>query len=1045
MNDTSDFIPETSATVGDRPFNNPGNLRPVGKSKGFMQFATPEEGRRALEDDLAAKGGKGKTTVAKLISQWAPPSDKNDTQSYIKQVAKHLGVGPNDEIDLSDQSLRSKAADAIQIREGTPLAKQVSGAGRGTVNPPQGGAQPQFIGKPQTVDQENASFNARHPDASLTRQVGYGGLPQEARNLVAGTEAAVDSATMGTSDYAIGAAAYAADKARGGNLSFPEVMAAVRSRRQDVTAQHPNSTLIGNVGGAIYTGSGLLKGTTNVVERAIPMASQAAIQSFNDNFKDSISRSTKDMTTEQVIQKGIEDSYNEAGKSGIIGGAFSVGMDTGLAILKRIGESQGGQYAKKYLEDLIKNRPVGWEEKVNKVIQPWRDKLSELTNSEGKPLITPKGQVYEAKVEPPVKQPSHPPSKGPLPVQDRVEPTMVPEPVLSDLAPKPAQVQGSAPEGTMGMLSTTPSPQVTESTPEELDKLFRHLGRTPFDEIPDEPDGKSFEQNLADHGWSFEEWRDKVINNRLERAQRDVAAFPDNPMAKIELELAQDAANLNSKDLVDHGGTVGILPRNRTSSKDTMAMAGEPYMAPGATSEQQSIDDLAKAFQDPVGYRKELAFRDPETFMNGYTEARKQSQQAADDYLTANGFMKNGYPDIEEITDKWNNTPNGHRFWKMHEDNPGYYDPGKKVWSSMGLNGLENNLPLVSTKEDIDALAARREKFNSLPDEVKTKLDEHTSYVDHNEYGQWDQGYNAPDSPYYDAAKNDVDYDKLFNDVTKNHDIVNSLPRVDEVGRLVQAPSSAAPKQIQGSLPNGTMAMSGEPYTGPGATNVAESEDQLAQVLKNDQYPQGITSGPDPWALNPTKEPIPVTQAPMNRDPWSLTSSPNDLGTDEEAASGFAKLMGERYPEDKIFAQGGNPWKEHGIRSMGSSISDLAKPTFGVLANTAGSAFMGGLTDYGIDATKNLLQGKPLPNNYSDYFLGPFAKYGSLGGAILSTGKYGHRIAGPVGLKLATTSGQGLRGVLNGGQVGFNSNIRNTPKLEDTSDFMQDTSDFIPD
>lgn len=855
MSNTSDFIPDSiSATVGNRPFNNPGNLRPVGQSKGFMQFATPEDGRRALEDDLAAKGGKGKTSVAKLISQWAPASDKNDTPSYINQVAKHLGVGPNDEIDLTDQALRAKVADAIQIREGTPLAKQVSGAGRGTINPPQGGSQPQFVGKPQTVDQENASFNARHPDASLTRDVGYGGMPDAAKSLTAGLEGAVDTLTMGTSDYATGGAAYLADKARGGNLSFPEVMAAVRARRQDVTAQHPTSTLAGNVGGAIYTGSGLLKGATNVVERALPMAGQSAMQSFNDNFKDSISKSTKDMTTEQVIQKGLEDSYGESLKSGLIGGAFSIGADAGLAVLKRIGESQGGQYAKKYLEDLIKNRPEGWEEQVNKVIQPWRDKLSEMTNSEGNPLVTPRGQVYEAKVKP-TERPTPPQPvtpKGPLPVQDRVEPTMDAEPVLSDLAPKPTQVQGSAPEGTMGMLGETQKPYVrTDATPEqeaEYDKLFSELKKQPYEKV------------LAD-------------------------------------------AN---ESLQNGSGWADAAEKNGWSTDDFLAETNK-------RSKAKVMDDILQ---------------------------------------TGNKFTERKLP--QELQDRLDNT---------------HIKGLQAVQDEISMNGYQG------------------------PKSISKALD------------------------YWDSVKD------------ARLGLTNSTPR--------PTPRATPPRD--------TMAMSGEPYTGPGATNVEESEDQLAQLLKEDRYPQGILSGPNPWALDATKEPMPVTQAPLNRDPWSLTAYPTDLGTDEEAAKNFISMMGKRYPEDKLLAQGPNPWEKPGVNNVGSNLSDLVSPTVKSLAATTFNGLLGGAIDYSIDAGKNYVQNKPLPNYFPDYALGDYAKWGGLGGLALSANKYGRRIIGPAGLKLATTSGQGLRSTINGGQIGINSNIRNTPTLENTSDFRPDESDFIPD
>lgn len=109
--------------AGDRPVNNPGALRPVGATSGFMQFPTREEGVQALHNDLLAKDKVGIDTVSKLISMYAPPQDKNDTASYITDVAKALGVGPNDKISLKDQAVRDKVVAAIIKREGvdTPV------------------------------------------------------------------------------------------------------------------------------------------------------------------------------------------------------------------------------------------------------------------------------------------------------------------------------------------------------------------------------------------------------------------------------------------------------------------------------------------------------------------------------------------------------------------------------------------------------------------------------------------------------------------------------------------------------------------------------------------------------------------------------------------------------------------------------------------------------------------------------------------------------------------------------------------------------------
>ena len=81
--------------------NNPGNLRPVGSSSGFQQFATPEEGISAADKNLQAYGKKGVNTLRGVISRWAPPSE-NDTETYINTVAKKIGLDPDAKIDLNN-------------------------------------------------------------------------------------------------------------------------------------------------------------------------------------------------------------------------------------------------------------------------------------------------------------------------------------------------------------------------------------------------------------------------------------------------------------------------------------------------------------------------------------------------------------------------------------------------------------------------------------------------------------------------------------------------------------------------------------------------------------------------------------------------------------------------------------------------------------------------------------------------------------------------------------------------------------------------------
>lgn len=91
--------------------NNPGNIdRTATKWQGmaegqssdprFVVFKAPEYGIRALAKTLLTYRSKhGLNTVRGIINRWAPPVE-NDTGAYVRAVARAVGVGPEDPIDV---------------------------------------------------------------------------------------------------------------------------------------------------------------------------------------------------------------------------------------------------------------------------------------------------------------------------------------------------------------------------------------------------------------------------------------------------------------------------------------------------------------------------------------------------------------------------------------------------------------------------------------------------------------------------------------------------------------------------------------------------------------------------------------------------------------------------------------------------------------------------------------------------------------------------------------------------------------------------------
>ena len=109
--------------------NNPGNLEysktnpwvgQTGDDGRFAKFETPEHGIRALGRNLLSYQRQGIDTVSDIINRWAPPSDNNNTDAYIKAVCAKLGVTADQQLDASNpDTLKALCAAIIQHENGS--------------------------------------------------------------------------------------------------------------------------------------------------------------------------------------------------------------------------------------------------------------------------------------------------------------------------------------------------------------------------------------------------------------------------------------------------------------------------------------------------------------------------------------------------------------------------------------------------------------------------------------------------------------------------------------------------------------------------------------------------------------------------------------------------------------------------------------------------------------------------------------------------------------------------------------------------------------
>lgn len=106
--------------------NNPGNLEysktnpwvgQTGDDGRFAKFETPEHGIRALGRNLLSYQRQGIDTVSDIINRWAPPSDNNNTDAYIKAVCAQLGVTADQQLDASNPDTLKALCAAIILHE----------------------------------------------------------------------------------------------------------------------------------------------------------------------------------------------------------------------------------------------------------------------------------------------------------------------------------------------------------------------------------------------------------------------------------------------------------------------------------------------------------------------------------------------------------------------------------------------------------------------------------------------------------------------------------------------------------------------------------------------------------------------------------------------------------------------------------------------------------------------------------------------------------------------------------------------------------------
>lgn len=106
--------------------NNPGNIKDdgtlwqgrVGSDGVFNIFQDTSWGIRALATDLSNKVKSGNDTIRKIVYKYAPPSE-NQTEAYVKAVAASTGIGADQIIPITGDTLHDLVRAVIDHENGS--------------------------------------------------------------------------------------------------------------------------------------------------------------------------------------------------------------------------------------------------------------------------------------------------------------------------------------------------------------------------------------------------------------------------------------------------------------------------------------------------------------------------------------------------------------------------------------------------------------------------------------------------------------------------------------------------------------------------------------------------------------------------------------------------------------------------------------------------------------------------------------------------------------------------------------------------------------
>jgi len=229
------------------------------------------------------------------------------------------------------------------------------GAGRGFVNPP-------LATEPQS-HQVRRGVLPRNPYVSPheSNQATWADVAKVGETALAPVEGFIRGRTMGLIDPA---AMYLEHAVTGKPLQ--EIAQRLKANRDRMEAEHPIGSMAGEIFGGLRTGVKTLPGATAKVLPRVAGTIPGAI--VEQGVQGAVGAASK-----ELVDSNAEDrSFNPT--STAVAGGTSAGvvgaLGTGGAAVQKLAATKGGKYIAEQINTLMREKPPGWQDKINKIVAP---------------------------------------------------------------------------------------------------------------------------------------------------------------------------------------------------------------------------------------------------------------------------------------------------------------------------------------------------------------------------------------------------------------------------------------------------------------------------------------------------------------------------------------------------------------------------------------------------------------------------------------------------------------------------------------------------